>query len=90
MHAQNKYLKISILIFEVLYLRKGNRCLHAICHDSITIHSLSVYQMFNGQLAKLPTILQRLFTGVANITSNPIEVGDGGGREPQSGKQRLH
>ena len=46
--------------------------------------------MFNGQLAKLPTILQRLFTGVANITSNPIEVGDGGGREPQSGKQRLH
>ena len=38
---------------------------------------------------KLPAILDSFFTGVANITSTPIGMKGGGGREPQSGRQKL-
>ena len=63
----------------MLYLGKENRCLHAICHSFIAIHSLSIDQLLNGWLAEL---LAHLLA--ANTTSTPIEVEDGGGEEPQS------
>ena len=44
-----KYLEILILMFKVLYLGKENKCLYAICHNSIAIHSLSMhYATVNG------------------------------------------
>ena len=47
------------------------------------IHSLSMHQLLNGQPAELPTILDNLLTGIANITSTLIRV------EPQNSRQRL-
>ena len=53
------------------FLGKENRCLHAIDHDSIAIHSLSTQKLSNEELAKLPTILD-IFLGIANTISTPI------------------
>ena len=71
----------------MLYLRKENRYLHAICHDSIAIHSLSIHKLLNENLAELPTILDSFVTGYANTTS--ISIGSGGGGEPWSGGLRV-
>ena len=64
--------------FEVLYLGKENRCLHAIHHHSVAIHNLSIHKLLNGWLAELPTIFDSFFTGYANTTSTPIGVEGGG------------
>ena len=48
-------------LFEVLYLSKENRYLLAINHNSIAIHSLSLHQLLNGQLAELPTVFGSFF-----------------------------
>ena len=37
-----------------------------------------MHQILNGQLAELPSILDSLFTGAANITSTPIGMESGG------------
>ena len=42
-----KYLEIPILDNNYIYLGKENRCLHAIHHDGIAIHSLSIHQLLN-------------------------------------------
>ena len=52
--------------------------MHVIHHDSIPIHNLSMHQLLNGCIAELLTI-SIVFTGVANTTSIPIGVEDGGG-----------
>ena len=57
-----------------MQLEKGKRYLHEICHDSLTIYNLSIYQLLSDYLAELPTILDSVFTGVANTTS-PFRVG---------------
>ena len=66
--------------------------MHAICHDSVAIHSLSIHKLLNGLLAKLPANFNSFFTGYTNTTSTPIGVEDGGDGEPQSGglKVRLN
>ena len=46
---------------KVLQLRKGNRCLHEVCHDSLAIYILSIYQPLSEQLAELPTILDTFY-----------------------------
>ena len=56
--------------------------------DSIAI--FIVHHLLNGQLAKLPTILDSLLTGIANTTSTAIRVEGGGSGEPQNGRQRLY
>ena len=64
----------------MLYLRKENKCLHAIHHSSIAIHSLSIHQLLYEQLAELSASLD-IITGYANTTtstSTPIEVEGGG------------
>ena len=53
-----------------------NRCLYLIHHDSIAIHSLSVQQLLNGQLAGLLTTLD-IFTGIGNATNTSIGVESG-------------
>ena len=63
----------NYIYLKILYLRKENRCLHVIHHDSIAIHSLSTHQLSNGYLAELPTILD-IFPGIANTTITPIGV----------------
>ena len=40
-----QYLEITILLLEVLQLRKGNRCLHEVYHDSIAIYNLYIHQL---------------------------------------------
>ena len=44
-----KYIEMPIVIlFEVLYLVKENRCLHEIYHNSIAIYTLSMHELLNG------------------------------------------
>ena len=78
-HAQYyyKYLEIPILIiyFKVLHLEK-QILVYNIHHDSIAIHSLSVNQLLNGQVAGLFTILD-IFTGIGNTTNTFIGVESG-------------
>ena len=58
-----------------MYLWKENRCLHAICHDSIVIHTLSMHQQLNEQLAsRISCHFRQLFIGVTNTTSTPIRM----------------
>ena len=57
-----------------MYLRRENRCLYAIHHNYIAIHSLPMYQLLNGWLAELSC--------VTNTTSTPIRIEDGGSGEP--------
>ena len=45
---KQKCLEILIQLLEVLYLRKENGCLHAICHNSIAIYSQFMEQLLNG------------------------------------------
>ena len=52
--------------------------MHAIRHNSIVTQCLSVGQLFNGQLAELPAILDSLFSGLVNTTSTSIGVEGGG------------
>ena len=65
--------KYKFSLFEALYLRKENRCLHAILHNSIAIHSPSIHQLLNGQLDELPIILDQFFNAAANITSLSVQ-----------------
>ena len=46
----------TIMKYEVLYLGKESRCLHAICHDSVDIHSLITYELTVTLIPKFPTI----------------------------------
>ena len=86
-----KYLEIPIWSTAVLYLRRENRFLHAICHDyNIAIHSLSMHQLLNGKLAEFLEFLDSFFTGLASTTCTPIGMEGGGGGEPQSGGLILH
>ena len=66
----------------------------AIHDDSIAIHSLSICQLLNGQLAELAAILDSLFTDIANTISTPIRVEGGGwnvvGSYKVRSRQRLH
>ena len=49
----------------------------AIHDDSTAVHSLSIHQLLNGQLAELAAILDSLLTGIAKTTSTPIRVEGG-------------
>ena len=55
------YMKPILIIWKFVSQQGKNRCLHAIHHDSIAIHSLSLHQLLNGYLAKSPTILGSFF-----------------------------
>ena len=44
MYYATGYEKIHLL----LYLGKENKCLPEICHGSIAIYTLSIYQLLNG------------------------------------------
>ena len=68
-------------------IRKGSRCLHEVCHDSIAIYNLPIHQLLGEWLTEFPAILDKFFTGVANISSTPAGWGVGG--KPQSGGQRI-
>ena len=52
--------KYQFQSFEVLHLGKENRCLHAIYHGSITIHSLTMHKLLNKP-AELPAILGNFY-----------------------------
>ena len=60
-HLPRAIINVQKHQFEVLYLGKENRCLHAIHHNSIAIHSPSMHQLLNGYLAELPAILDSFF-----------------------------
>ena len=53
--------QVNFKLFEVLYLRKENRCLHTIRHGSMVVHSLSMHKLLNEWLAELPAILDSFF-----------------------------
>jgi len=56
-------------------------CLSPLIHSYI-VQCLSVDQLYKGQLAKLPAILDSFYI---TITNDHIGVEVGGGGEPQSG-----
>ena len=58
-------------VFEVLYLGKENRCLDAICHNSVTIHSLSMELTIEWIGS---WVSSQLFAGIANTTSTSVRV----------------
>ena len=47
-------------------------------HNSITIYTLSMHKLLNGQLAEQPTILDSILTRVVNTTSTPTRWEGGG------------
>ena len=66
------YLKCCILE------KKTDACMQFTMILQLYIHSLSMDQLLNGWLAELHTILDSFLTDVANTTSTPLGVVDGG------------
>ena len=81
-----KYLEILILLTLSIVSQEKNTFLHAIHHDSIPFHILSMYHLLNGPLAEFLAILEKFFISIINTTSTP----GGGGGEPGSGWKRPH
>ena len=59
-----------------LYLEKENGCSHAIHHNSVVIHSLSINQLLI-RVECMPAILDSFVTGVVNSISTPTFTGGG-------------